>query len=169
MKTKRMILVGIFILVSNVAFTQINQENPQENVQTQEEQKGLITLTEDGKGFMKDGEKFLFGEDYQTLEKAIRSCPRAVNEISAARGNQRMTGVLAALAGGMSGTGLGIYLFGGEESGSKSERSKVCWTFQGCCLGFSALALIPITSQNKHIKNAVEFYNEDLKAGKLYK
>ncbi|MBN2104202.1 hypothetical protein JW835_09205 [bacterium] len=142
------------------------EEVQTEEVQAEDTEKGLITLTEDGKGFLKDGEKFLFGENFQTLEKAVRNCPRARREIIAARGKSRGAGILAAIAGGMSGTGIGIYL-GGDEYGSKSERSKVCWTFQGLCCGFAALAVIPTTMQKNHIENAVKYYNEDLKAGKL--
>ena len=96
------------------------------------------------------------------LEKAVKGCPRARREINSARKTSRTASLLSTVAGGVSGTGLGLYLSKEPKYQSESERKSQCWTFQGIGCGFLALAIIMPSAQNKHIKNSVKYYNEDL-------
>lgn len=163
---KKAALFSVMILclaISQPVFSQDQESNP---VTPQEQQqdtlKGMINLTKDGKGFIKDGETFTFGEDFANLEKALRKSSRAVRQIDKARGNMRTTTIFAGIAGGMSGSGLGIYL--AEPS---DETKQACLIFQGACVGCFGIALIPMQAVRKNIEKAVKYYNEDLTSGKI--
>jgi hypothetical protein len=163
---KKVALFGVIILCfafCQLVFSQEQETNP---VKPQEQQqdtlKGMITFTKDGKGFIKDGETFTFGEDYANLEKAVRKSSRARQQIDKARGNMRTATIFAGIAGGMSGSGLGIYL--AEPS---DETKQACLIFQGACVGCFGIALIPMQAIRKNIEKAVKYYNEDLRSGKI--
>ena len=164
--SNKIALFGVMILclaISQPVFSQEQKSNP---VTPQEQQpdtlKGIITLTKDGKDFIKDDETFTFGEDFANLEKAVRKSSRARRQIDKARGNIRTATIFAGIAGGMSGSGLGIYL--AEPS---DETKQACLIFQGGCVGCFGIALIPMQAIQKNIEKAVKYYNEDLKSGKI--
>jgi len=159
-----LISVAIFYLaISQPVFSCQQESNP---VTLQEQQqdtlKGLITLTKDGKGFIKDGETFTFGEDFVNLEKAVRKSSRARQQIDKARANMRTATIFAGIAGGMSGSGLGMYL-----ADPSAETKQACLIFQGACVGCFGIALIPMQAVQKNIKKAVQYYNNDLKSGRI--
>lgn len=118
-----------------------------------------IILTENDEGFIKNGVEFSFGYKFENLYREVSKSSRATKEITKAMRNSRSIRLLSSLAGGSSGTGLGIYLSEGNK--------EACLFFQGGAACFGALTFIPLSSQRKHIQHAVKYYNEDFKAGKL--